>query len=327
MNLIFVHIGNKKVPYLNDSIRQALIFNKKINVHLISNKITFKNLSPHVKKKIIFEDTNKIILKKNHKRFIKNSLLDNKWYSGFWKFTSERFFYIQNIVEKKNLKNIIHVENDLMIYFDIKSKLNVLEKNYNIGLLLDSNIKAIPSFLYFKDDINLNKFVNFFEKEHSFINKLLGKTVGKVYKKLLNKNFYLNNDMDVLFKFYLKNFKNNDIDVLPSSTTTLKKNKKYAKNINISKHYKKFGGIFDPANFGLYLDGFDRDPIFSNAKINKKTFILNSAVDVTKYKIKFKKINNKRIPYLIDKKILVKLLTLHIHSKRLNKFLSKKHPA
>ena len=319
MNLIFIHIGNKNISYLNSSIKQALIFNNNINIYLISNKKTYGNLISVIKRKIIFKDLAKIKIKKNHKNFIKNTLLDSKWNKGFWKFTSERFFYLQNIIESENLKNIIHVENDLMIYFDIKSKIDVFEKNYQIGLLLDSNIKAIPSFLYFKDLSCINNLIKSFEKKNSFINRLIANTIGKLYFRLFKKNLYKNNDMNILFEFYLKNKKN---CILPSSTPTLIKNKQYSKNVNLYKNYKQFDGIFDPASFGLYLDGFDTTNIFRNSKVQIKNIICKSANDVTKHKIFFIKFNKKKIPYIIDNSKKIKLLTLHIHSKRLSKFLS-----
>ena len=50
MNLIFIHLGDKKIPYLNDSIKQAIIFNNNIDIYLISNKQTFKDLAPEIKK-------------------------------------------------------------------------------------------------------------------------------------------------------------------------------------------------------------------------------------------------------------------------------------
>tara|TARA_B100000767_G_scaffold210212_1_gene197226 strand:- start:351 stop:1313 length:963 start_codon:yes stop_codon:yes gene_type:complete len=320
MNLIFIHLGDKKIPYLNDSIKQAIIFNNNINIYLISKEKTFKSLGTEIKKKIIFKDTNKITLKKNHINFIKNTLLDDKWYKGFWKFTSERFFYLQNIVESHNLENIIHIENDSLIYFNIKSKMKTFQENYQVGLLLDSNIKAIPSFLYFKDLKGINKLVNLFEKKNSFITKLIGSTIGKIYFSLFKKDFYRNNDMNVLFDFYVQSKKN---CILPSSTPNLIKNKQYSKNINLSINYKKFGGIFDPASFGLYLDGFDKSIFFKNTSIDIEKFISKCAIDVKKYKIYFKKYNKKKVPYIFDANKRIKLLTLHIHSKRLNKFLSK----
>ena len=323
VNLIFIHVGNKNINYLNDSINQAVIFNKNINIYLVSNNKTFSNLKSKIKKRIIFKDINKITLKENHLNFIKYNLLDANWYDGFWKNTSERFFYLQNVAEKENLKNIIHVENDLMIYFNIKSKLKIFEKKYDIGLLLDSNVKAIPSFLYFKNVTNVNKFVSFFEKQHSLRNKLIGLTFGKLYLKIFNKNLYSKNDMDILYNFYISNLTNKKINILPSSTPTLKKNEKYSENINLSKNFKYFRGIFDPAGFGYYLDGFDKNPIFGKKKLDKKIGTLKSAVDVTKHKIYFKNLNNKKIPYILDGKKKVHLLTLHIHSKRLYKFLSK----
>ena len=41
VNLIFIHVGNKNINYLNDSINQAIIFNKNINIYLVSNNKTF----------------------------------------------------------------------------------------------------------------------------------------------------------------------------------------------------------------------------------------------------------------------------------------------
>ena len=126
--------------------------------------------------------------------------------------------------------------------------------------------------------------------------------------------------MNALFELYLKNKKK---CILPSSTPDLIKNKKYSININLSRNYKKFGGIFDPASFGLYLDGFDKSNFFKNTNIDIEKFISKCAIDVKKYKIYFKKYNKKKIPYIFNANKKIKLLTLHIHSKRLNKFLSK----
>ena len=296
---------------------------RSINLYLISNKKTFKNLIPSLKKKVIFKDVNKIKLKRNHVNFKKNTLLDKNWYQGFWRYTSERFFYLQNIVESENLENIIHVENDLMIYFDLNSKINIFKNNYNIGLLLDSNIKAIPSFLYFKNKDYLNKLIYFFENQNSFTKKLFFSIIGRIYSKLFRKSFFSNNDMNVLFNFYLSNLKDKKINLLPSSTPTMIKNKKYSKNIKLSKNFNKFRGIFDPASFGFYLDGFDKNLIFKNNNVDKIQGVSKSAVDVTKYKILFRSSNKKKIPYLVDNGKKINFLTLHIHSKRLNKFLSK----
>ena len=120
----------------------------------------------------------------------------------------QKDFLSSKCSREENLKNIIHVENDLMIYFNIKSKLKIFEKKYDIGLLLDSNVKAIPSFLYFKNVTNVNKFVSFFEKQHSLRNKLIGLTFGKLYLKIFNKNLYSKNDMDILYNFYISNLTN-----------------------------------------------------------------------------------------------------------------------
>ena len=129
--------------------------------------------------------------------------------------------------------------------------------------------------------------------------------------------------MDLLFEFYDKYKKSKTLTVLPSATPFLDKNKIYSANINIEKYYREFGGIFDPASYGLYLDGFDRNKIFKKKSINKNLFISKSAINLKNSFIKFKKIKNCNIPFLTYKNKDTKLLTLHIHSKDLKKFLSK----
>lgn len=322
MNLIFIHLGSKKIDYLSDSIQQALFFNSKIKIFLVSNKNTYDKVNTKIKKKIIFEDIKNLKISDNHKNFISNNLLDKKWYQGFWTYTTERFFYLESLSKKYKLKNIIHIENDILLYFDLLKKKKIFEK-INIGLLLDSNIKAIPSFLYFKNIKYLSLFINFLNKSHSLPNMILGKTLGKINQKLGKLNNYIKNDMDILFDFF-KKYKNSKIlTVLPSATPFLDKNKKYSKNISIEKLYKEFEGIFDPANYGLYLDGFDRNKIFKQKSINKNLFISKSAINLKNSFIKFKKIKKYKIPFLNYKNKQVKLLTLHIHSKNLKKFLSK----
>lgn len=322
MNLIFIHIGTKKIDYLSHSIQQVLFFNKRIRIFLVSNKKTFNRINNKIKKKIIFENIEELKISNNHRNFIKNSLLDKEWYQGFWTYTTERFFYLENLALKYKLKNIIHIENDILLYFDLFKKKKVFEK-FNIGILLDSNIKAIPSFLYFKNLKYLSLFVKFIFKSHSMSNMILGKTFGKITQKLNNKNKFIKNDMDLLFEFYSKYKKTKIINILPSSTPYLDKNSQYSKNIDIEKYYKEFEGIFDPANYGLYLDGFDRNKIFKKKFINKDLFISKSAINLKNSMIKFENINNLNMPFLKCKNKHIKLLSLHIHSKQLNKFLSK----
>ena len=146
--------------------------------------------------------------------------------------------------------------------------------------------------------------------------------MGKINQKLGKLNNYIKNDMDILFDF-LKNIKFKNFNCSTVCNSFLDKNKKYSKNISIEKLYKEFEGIFDPASYGLYLDGFDRNKIFKQKSINKNLFISKSAINLKNSFIKFKKIKNYKIPFLNYKNKQVKLLTLHIHSKNLKNFLSK----
>ena len=310
MNIMLVHLGDKKVIYLNDCINQLLKFNKNTNIHLISSKKTLNGLSNSNKNIIHFHDTKLIEISKDHQKFKEINNLDRKWYNGFWLHTTERFFYLKKIVSEYNLKNIIHIENDCLVYFSIKSKIRHFYKKYNIAVVPEKKDKVIPVFMYFKNKKFLNLICNFFLQEHSNIN-IFNFFKYKFKKKMMN-------DMFILQNFFVKNYSRNKIFNLP--TTNFRMIKKTKEKINFSNNFNLFGGIFDPSYIGLTLDGFDKSSsIFKN--VNYLNFI-NSPFNIKRYKIIFLKKNGLKIPYLFLNNIKIKILNLHLHSKNLKKYLS-----
>ena len=113
MNLIFIHLGTKKIDYLSDSIQQALFFNSKIKIFLVSNKNTYDKVNYKIKRKIIFENIKNLKISNNHKNFINNNLLDKSGIkvSGL---TPPKGFLSRKLSKKYKLKNIIHIENDIL---------------------------------------------------------------------------------------------------------------------------------------------------------------------------------------------------------------------
>ena len=197
MHIILIHLGNKKVKYINSCIEQILKFNKKINIHFLSNRNSWKYIKFNFKKKIIFHNYEELELSENHKKFIKINNFDNKWYCGFWLHTTERFFYLEDLISKYKLKNVIHIENDCLIYFKIKNFIQIFKKNFNISFLPEASKKVIPVIIYLQNnksifelnkfilnELNMLKFINFF-----YFNK----------KKI--------NDMFLLYKFFKINYK------------------------------------------------------------------------------------------------------------------------
>jgi hypothetical protein len=126
--------------------------------------------------------------------------------------------------------------------------------------------------------------------------------------------------MLILNKFFKKNYKKLKILNLPTSINNNFKNFSKDNDYNFNNCFKKFNGIFDPSYLGLTLDGFDRSTkIFKNVKVEP---FLNPPFELSNTKIIFKKKNNLKIPYLKQGNRYIKIYNLHIHSKRLKKFLS-----
>ena len=54
-----------------------------------------------------------------HKSFLKKTRLSRTAHDGFWIKTMERFFYIDNFAKTNKLENIIHIENDVLVFYDL----------------------------------------------------------------------------------------------------------------------------------------------------------------------------------------------------------------
>ena len=287
MNFVLVALG--KIPeYLNDCISQIKKTQKKSKIFLLVNKD-----SGYVNKncKIIFVEN--LIKSNEHVVFIKKSKLAKDSYRDFfWKHSIERLYYIDNFLNKTNLKNIFHIENDVLLFQNLSLLLSKI-KNHNFACVRDGIDRVIGSLIYIK-------------------NKKVSKKIVQISNKYLNQN-----DMKILS--HLDNKIANSINLpLGEDLNFIRKSKNY-------KTIKKIPFIFDAAAIGQYIDGphrrkfinrilpgiksfFEKNDGFINTETNLKIF---------NWKIKWK---NKR-PYKEENFKLIPIANLHIHSKNLKKFM------
>jgi len=300
MHIVLTQIGNKKCPYLIQCIKQLLFFGND-KIILISNKFHENLLKNHkLLKKIIFVDENKVIKKKEHVIFLKNTNLDKKFYNEFWIKTTERFFFIENICTSKRLKNIIHIESDNLIYENL-NKFETNIKRFKILFNIANHHWCVPNIIYFQSYKEIKLLVDF------------------IYNK--NKFFFLKNnlnDQELCIKYFEK-YKSLQITNFPIISKNVNVKNEYKKDTFFYKNFKVFNGIFDPAPIGQFLNGVDNNiHEIKGSYLNKK-----SIYNVEKLNIKF--IKNKKIkkPYIILKnKKKIPILNLHMHSKNLKKFIS-----
>ena len=280
--IIFVNLKNHQ-PYIIDNIKNLLLFNNK-NITVITEKSLFSEFE-EVKEKVKLVDESELDLS----YFDNSNKQNNKFRNGFWPLTSRRLFCVYEYIKKYNIENSFHLENDTMIYTNLTSILNKLNKD-KIYLTMDAPNRCIAGIMF------IPKFFNMVP--------------------LIENYMYNKNDMLNLVNFYIKN--KDFCDSFP----IMKVNQHFKDTSSelFTKNYEKFQGIFDAAAIGQYLGGVDP----RNKRGDTRGFVNETCkVDYSKYKFIWKRNENALyVPHIeIDNKF-VPVFNLHIHSKRLENFMA-----
>ena len=215
------------------------------------------------------------------------SKINTTYRGGFWILTSYRFVAIYAYMKQYNIVNILHLENDVLIYKNVDT-IN-FHNNNKLLLTMDSENRCIPGLMFIPNNEILKKCLDIF-----------------------NPNL---NDMQNFSNCYYN--LSEYIDTLPIFIETNETNDNITKMI--TKNFKHYNCIFDAAAMGQYLGGVDPRNIPGNTKgfVNETCII-----DYSKYKFIWKDENNQKIPYIIINAIEYSIVNLHIHCKDLKQFSS-----
>ena len=215
-----------------------------------------------------------------------SSKLNNAYRNGFWELTSYRFKAIYEYMKQYNIINIIHIENDVVIYKNVDT---IPFHNINKLLLtMDSENRCIPGLMFIPTANILKKCLDIFNPN---LNDM---------QNFSNCYYNLSDYIDTL-PIFIENNENNITKM-------------------ITKNFKYYNCIFDAAAIGQYLGGVDP----RNMSGDTKGFVNETCViNYSKYTFIWKKENNKKIPYIIINNIEYPIVNLHIHCKDLKSFTLK----
>lgn len=206
--VILVSAGNFQ-EYIKTNIDQLLKFN--FDIHIIIDNAFFKYMKDY-KNLVNLVDANEL-----HTDFDNKQTPNKSFRNGFWHYTSKRLFLVNEYIKKYNIKNVIHIENDVLLYSDMN-----YDFDKKIYITMDSNNRCIPGIIYIPS--------------------------YELFNKLIEKYDYSKNDMVNLGIFY-----HNNKDIV---TTFPIFNNSIEKNI-YNENFEKFDSIFDGAAMGQYLGGVD----------------------------------------------------------------------
>jgi hypothetical protein len=309
---VFVHIGPKVPPYAEHALLQARLFNPDCPIYFIGNQAALKDFSIRdPQANITFISCESLPKTSFHTRFLAKTQLQ----TGFWRFASERFLYVQDLMKHFHLKNVFHLENDVLIYTDARKLLPVLKSNYQgIAAPFNNDQQCIPGLVFIPHLSAMEQLAQCFA-DLAGTERPAG-AFGKDW-----------NDMEILsFMYRFKGSKY--LDMLPTTTAEYAQENPLAdKKGTFPRHptsyYKRaalFGGVFDAAALGQFLGGVDpiHDP-------NSTSFLNTECVfDASRFSYFWEEDSQgRKIPYLVYKNQKTPIFNIHFHCKRLHLFTSK----
>jgi hypothetical protein len=279
MNIVLTCVGNFQ-DYILDNIRQLIRLNHE-NIYVITNSELFDRFSEYSTniKLVAVED-----LPDSYDYFNKTQL-DRGFRGGFWMYCSMRFFYLYDFMKKYNISDVIHLENDVLIYYNCDVIADKLDRNY-MYIPFDCYNRNIASIVFIPNH--------------------------EVFKNILDNYDYSLNDMDN-FSIIQKNTQL--INNFPIGITDENQSNEYQ---FVTKNFDIFSYIFDAAAIGQYIGGVDPHNMSGDTTkfINETCVIKYNAYEIlwVSYKSIIK-------PFIKINDVLYPVFNLHIHCKNLKKFL------
>jgi len=292
MNIILTCVG-KFQEYILENITQLLTLGHT-SIYVITDRKFFTNFGSLCLDIILIDvaelpDTYKYAAK---------CPMDKSFREGFWVNTSARFFYIYECMRKYGIRDVVHIENDVVIYYNA-DVLEALVDKTRIYMPFDSYSRNIASIVYIPNHQTLAYILDHYDVRR--------------------------NDM---YNF-AKHLSSGKVDTFPIFTNKYYQNP-YDEKTFVSRNYARFPYLFDAAAMGQYLGGID--PL--NQSGDTRGFVNETTViQYDKYKFVWSNHltqTNIYQPFLYvadtDKENTTQLLpifNLHIHSKTVNRFTSK----
>jgi len=294
ITLLLVHIGSAALPsHLKEALINVSRFKAATQVVLLANEChraafekIVQSIRPDLVTRIHFVAVETIPISATTRSFTKTSKLDQKFRNGFWFNASYRFYAIADYMEHSNAEDCLHIETDVVLYFDPFTKLERFRSFADFAVPLD-RIRAIPGVVWFQNAKVSRKLADYM---------------------LTHKNL---DDMATLGHFLLSH--PNDARALPSipegfaAKHQLDMNR-YCEGLDL------FGGVFDCAAIGQYVGGIHwmNDPEDTRFFINE-----SSDLDLSRIRFFWKNTGAGREPVLGYEGVDVPVLSIHAHSKDL----------
>lgn len=280
MKVVFVHLGPAKASHLKRNISHVARNFPYLEITLITSPEAHSSLGNikdinHYKYRTIEEVSNVISSLEHNPKFRK----------GFWFYSLERIFALRDWSKQFPDQPFLHIESDILIMRDFPFN-RILELD-RLAWTRHSDGADVATFMYSPNSQEI---------------EWVAEQVTQIVKIDANAT-----DMSALASISKNN--PNRVLVLPSTV---------ASELNVQKDkdlIDYFGGIFDPAAYGMWLTG--QDPRNNLGLIRKFLAPPGAEVNPAEYRYKSQPLGTLKI---LDNNKEISLFNLHLHNKRLSLF-------
>jgi hypothetical protein len=149
--ILFVHVGRTLPAWLPGALYQARIFNRG-PIYLVAEEGALARGAIPRDFGVTHVALESLPVSEKQAEFRRVSPLDRNFWDGFWMFTTERFFVVESAMAHLSLKNVVHLENDVLMYADLAELAPKLERLYpGVAATFINDDLCVPGVTYFPD--------------------------------------------------------------------------------------------------------------------------------------------------------------------------------
>jgi len=249
------------------------------DIYILTNSFLFSEFEPFAPLlKLIDVDKLDDLFK-----FNEFSTLDKTFRGGFWFHTSARFFTIHAFMLKYGVQNVIHIENDVLLYYNCDEELANTFTDKKLYIPFDTYERNIASIVYIPD--------------------------AEIFGEILKCYDFAKNDMYNFSEIRKNTGLIQNLPIFVSDSSNLER-------AFVTNGYEKY--IFDAAAIGQLIGGVDP----RNTGGDTRGFVNETCVIKYKDEgeIIWKLANGFTKPFLRMKEVDVPIFNLHIHCKDLSSY-------
>lgn len=289
-SVVLIHIGEQLPDYFYLCCEQVRR-NFPGNIHVV---IPRKHVCDNAHKRIGMHPVAYESLVGHH---IYQEFTQNCFLNGFWNVTMGRIYLLEVLMRKKKLKDVIHIENDVLLYHNPNDLIDEFHFLCRDRILLTPIGNSYASAAYV------------FVKNCNVIGKLNKTMLGlmKQGKQVICRKLGTQDPNEMMLLAHIWKNYDNIIEYFP-----IQPEGKGSQNLEV------FGGVFDPASYGQFLGGTQSD---GPGWYGKDHHWIGKSLHQNKYSFEWCEKNGIKKPILICRKRKYRIFNLHCHSKKLNEFM------